>query len=84
MLRVRAWSCSSKGTKFHKEEANPTLVNYADLLLGPGSGSGAAVVMQRVLVPLAGKTLDMEWLAQRAEVRAVVGTEGVRQAFHVR
>eukprot|EP00729_Bicosta_minor_P028545 gene28545-33015_t len=74
-------------TKFHKEAANEVLVDYAEKLLGGGGGGDGAGAaggrgLQRVLVPLAGKTLDLEWLAARPEVRAVVGTEGVRQAFH--
>ena len=42
---------------FHKNEANPLLVNYVDKLsLGKGS---------RVFLPLCGKTLDIGWLLSR-------------------
>lgn len=61
--------------------------DYADLLLLPTPSAADStenndVGVKRILVPLAGKTLDMAWLGARPEVRAVVGTEGVRQAFH--
>lgn len=50
---------------FHRNDASPLLVKYWDTL---GLEVGA-----RVLVPLAGKSLDMSWLAERGH--RVLGVE---------
>ena len=63
-------------TRFHKDEPNPTLVEFLPTLLAGRAGERA-----RVLVPLCGKTLDLAWLASQPGVREVYGTEGVNQAL---
>lgn len=50
---------------FHLETVNPYLIRFQEVLLGNRP--------QTVLVPLAGKTKDLPWLAER--VPAVVGVE---------
>lgn len=56
---------------FHQSDVTDLLAEYADQVWGQES-------IGRVLVPLCGKSLDMVYLADRAE--AVVGVEYVEQA----
>lgn len=58
-------------TAFHQAEANDLLVRYAERAWGHQP-------RRRVLVPLCGKSLDLVYLASRAE--SVVGVEFVVQA----
>mmetsp|Transcript_47129 Transcript_47129/g.119286 ORF Transcript_47129/g.119286 Transcript_47129/m.119286 type:complete len:282 (+) Transcript_47129:253-1098(+) len=62
-------------THFHQKDVNPILLRYKHELLGAGDGS------LRVLVPLCGKTVDLIWLAQNADVGQVVGNEAVGKAI---
>jgi thiopurine S-methyltransferase len=55
---------------FHQEEPNPWLVEHAPLLWPRPS---------RILVPLCGKSRDLEWLAQRGQ--RVVGVELAERAL---
>lgn len=57
---------------FNQGEANPYLARHIEHLLGPTGRGG------RVLVPLCGKSVDLQWLATRCD--AVVGVEFVEQA----
>ncbi len=57
---------------FHQSEVTDFLAKYADRVWGDSVG--------RVLVPLCGKTLDMVFLAERAD--AVVGVEFAEQAVN--
>ncbi len=57
---------------FHQASATDALVTYADTVWG-------SAPIGRVLVPLCGKSLDLEYLAQRSE--AVVGVEYAVQAI---
>lgn len=56
---------------FHQSRVSTSLEAFADRVWKPGE-------MGRVLVPLCGKSLDMVFLAERAD--AVVGVEFVEQA----
>ena len=56
--------------QFHVDKVNPILDRYVDRLLPEGSG--------RVLVPLCGKSLDLDWLVERGH--EVVGVELVEKA----
>ena len=58
------WSQGRTG--FHLPRPNPTLVDYAPLLLPPADGT-------RLFVPLCGKSHDLRWLARRGH--RVVGVE---------
>lgn len=56
----------SKGqTGFHQERVHPNLLEHAAIFLGGGP--------HRVLVPLCGKSWDLDWLARRGH--QVVGVE---------
>lgn len=60
---------------FHMPEANPDLVTHGPLLLAGGP--------KRVLVPLCGKTVDLDWLARQGhQVTGVELCELAAQAFH--
>ncbi len=60
-------------TGFHRAEANPRLVEHHERVLGPTI---------RVLVPLCGKSADLEWLAVRGhEVVGIELSELAAQAF---
>jgi thiopurine S-methyltransferase len=61
---------------WHKTDVSAALKKYADVLFENIIGGGA-----RVLVPLCGKTVDMEHLAMKRVVGEVVGIDGVEQAF---
>ena len=69
------WSTGNTG--WHKTEVHPSLQKYADEnLLGDIIGGGA-----RILVPLCGKTIDMEYLVMKRPVGEVVGVDGVPKAL---
>ena len=55
---------------FHRDSVNPWLVRYVERLGPPG----------RVLVPLCGKSLDLQYLAQQGH--EVVGVEFISKAAH--
>jgi thiopurine S-methyltransferase len=57
-------------TPFHRDDVNPTLVEFGDELLAGGP--------HRILVPLCGKSVDLAWLADRGH--EVVGIELVEDA----
>lgn len=67
------WAAGHIG--FHEGAPNDLLVRHG-ALLHAAEANGAHP--PRVLVPLCGKTMDLEWLAQRGF--AVVGVEAVEQA----
>lgn len=58
---------------FHGETVHQDLIRDGERWLGPEP--------QRVLVPLCGKSLDLAWLAERAEVLGVELVEGAIAAF---
>jgi thiopurine S-methyltransferase len=70
----KRWSSHNIG--FHLPEVNSAVKKYADLLFENIIGGGA-----RVLVPLCGKTVDMEHLTKKRVVGEVVGVDGVAQAL---
>lgn len=62
---------------FHRADVHPSLQRFADeTLLGDVIGGGA-----RILVPLCGKTVDMQFLALKRPVGEVVGVDGVPAAI---
>ncbi len=64
---------------WHKDDVNPHLAKYTDLLLGNECNStndGAA----RVFVPLCGKSVDLAHLASHPKTSHVVGIDIVRDA----
>jgi thiopurine S-methyltransferase len=65
---------------FHRDEVNPNLVRHLQAWVPSASpdGQGGALAQQRILVPLAGKTIDVTWLAARGA--DVVAAEFVEQA----
>jgi thiopurine S-methyltransferase len=64
-------------TPWQKTEVHPSLRKYADEQLLEGFPGGGA----RILVPLCGKTVDMEHLARNRKLAEVVGVDGVRIAI---
>lgn len=69
------WSGPKLG--WHKEDVNPHLQKYTDLLLGgDGDGSDGG----RIFVPLCGKSVDLVYLASHQKVSHVVGIDIVRNA----
>ena len=71
-MHVDEWGARWRDGKigFHQSKVSSALEEYADEVFGSDPG--------RVLVPLCGKTLDMVFLAERANT--VVGIEYVEQA----
>lgn len=63
-------------TRWHRGKVDPSLQKYLESHLLPQTGSKA-----RVLVPLAGKSVDMAYLAQHEQVSKVIGVEGIRKAM---
>lgn len=62
-------------TGWHREEPNPHLLRHAIDLLGDGSRS--------VLVPLAGKSVDLRWLSDQGHrVTAIELSEDAILAYH--
>ena len=59
-------------TGFHKDEVHPDIEAQHEWLLGEGE--------HRVLVPLCGKTLDLDWIARRGDT--AVGVELSEIAVH--
>lgn len=83
------WDAGQIG--FHRASVNPNLVRHATTWLGKMAhttaaeqGTGLVLSQERILVPLAGKTVDVTWLAARgAAVVAVEFVEpAVRSYFH--
>lgn len=73
------WDSGSIG--FHQAQPTRYLVRHAERFLPlapPGAAGEAPPRPARVLVPLAGKTLDMAWLAARGH--EVVGVELIERA----
>lgn len=68
------WTAGNTG--WHLPEVNASLKKHSDLLFETIVGGGA-----RVLVPLCGKTVDMEFLVQKRVVGQVVGVDGIAQAL---
>ncbi len=60
---------------FHQQRVHPGLQDHAEAFLGSAS--------QRVLVPLCGKSLDLDWLARQGhDVVGVELSEVAVQQFH--
>jgi thiopurine S-methyltransferase len=68
---------SSGATRWHKTEVHPSLKQYLDEKILQEFPIGGA----RILVPLCGKTVDMEYMARKRPVAEVVGIDGVRKAI---
>uniref|UniRef100_A0A8C5JIE2 thiopurine S-methyltransferase n=2 Tax=Junco hyemalis TaxID=40217 RepID=A0A8C5JIE2_JUNHY len=66
---LEKWEMGNIG--FHKEEGNPLLQKYLDVLLNGRSGL-------RIFFPLCGKAVEMKWLADMGH--SVVGVEISEQA----
>jgi thiopurine S-methyltransferase len=77
--RLKFWNdrWTAGKTRWHKTEVHPSLKKYVDEILLEGFPGGGA----RILVPLCGKTVDMEHLARKRKVAEVVGVDGVRSAM---
>lgn len=60
---LERWSLNEIG--FHIDRVNPDLIAHEDWLIGGGD--------HRVLVPLCGKSLDLEWIARKGNT--AVGVE---------
>ncbi|MCB9526156.1 MAG: thiopurine S-methyltransferase [Myxococcales bacterium] len=70
---LKSWQEGRIG--FHRDEVHPDLIRHEAEFLGGGP--------HRVLVPLAGKTVDLAWLASRGhQVTAVELSPLAAQAFH--
>jgi len=78
--RLAGWKARwDKGaTRWHRGVADPSLRKYLDSHVLKG---GTQQRQARILVPLAGKTVDMTYLAQHDGISQVVGVDGVRKAF---
>lgn len=76
--RLEHWKdrWSTGKTSWHKTTVHPSLQQYLDEKLLEGFPMGGV----RILVPLCGKTVDMEHMARKRKVAEVVGVDGVRSA----
>lgn len=63
---------------WHRSKVNGDLEKYFESHLLPQDNNAAP---SRVLVPLAGKTIDMSFLANHRRVSQVIGVEGIRKAL---
>mmetsp|Transcript_16300 Transcript_16300/g.28828 ORF Transcript_16300/g.28828 Transcript_16300/m.28828 type:complete len:295 (+) Transcript_16300:3-887(+) len=70
---AQRWSGPKLG--WHKDDVNPHLTKYTDLLL-PSEGEDN----NRIFVPLCGKSVDLAYLASHPKVSHVVGVDIVRSA----
>jgi len=79
--RLQLWQTKWNGKgdpRWHKNEVHPSLKQYfASKLLMDDFPAGGA----RILVPLCGKTVDMNFLATQRKVAEVVGVDGIRTAM---
>ena len=79
--RLQIWRDKWKGGKdprWHKNEVHPSLQQYlGEKILDDDFPTGGA----RILVPLCGKSVDMNYLAAQRKVAEVVGVDGIRQAM---
>ncbi|KAL7524528.1 hypothetical protein ACHAXR_000611, partial [Thalassiosira sp. AJA248-18] len=73
------WSSPKLG--WHKDDVNPHLKKYTDLLLG-GEEDNDSTNNEgtRIFVPLCGKSVDLAYLASHPKVSQVVGIDIVRNA----
>jgi len=62
---------------WHKDDVNPHLAKYADLLLESEDETNEGV---RIFVPLCGKSVDLAYLASHPKTSHVVGIDIVRNA----
>lgn len=72
------WSGPKLG--WHKEDVNPHLTKYTNLLLGAGGDNDSSNDGSRIFVPLCGKSVDLAYLASHSKISHVVGIDIVRNA----
>lgn len=77
--RLERWQkrWSTGKTRWHKTEVHASLQQYLGEQVLDNFPAGGA----RILVPLCGKTVDMEYLARQRKVAEVVGVDGIRIAI---
>jgi len=79
---LQRWSkrWAESKTRWHRDEVHEFLLKHGEQLLS-SSSSNDNTDKKRVLVPLCGKTLDLEYLAKHDNVKEVVGVEGIEKAI---
>ena len=71
------WNAGGRNPRWHKNEVHPSLQQYLDEKILDDFPIGGA----RILVPLCGKSVDMNYMATKRKVAEVVGVDVIRQAM---